>query len=593
MKQLLTGNEAIARGAYEAGCTVAAAYPGTPSTEILEALSQYKEIYCEWSVNEKVALEVSGGASFAGSRAFCAMKHVGLNVAADPMFTIAYTGINGGLVINTSDEPGMHSSQNEQDNRYYARHAKLPLVVPSDSAQCRDFMLEAYRISETFDTAVLFRTTTRVCHSKSLVELHEPMRVPQRAYTKDLKKNLMTPGNSRPRHVDVEARLVKLAEYAESSPLNFIEEDGNRIGVISTGIAYQYAREVFSDRADYFFIGFSFPLPMKAVRKFCEAHETILVIEENEPFIEDEIRKAGIACLGKDLLPACGELSPKIIADACSHLPEASTYAPSVHSDASLPPRPPALCPGCPHRGIFHVLSKQKNIVASTDIGCYTLGAFPPFSVGDFFFCMGSSITAGIGFKRSDMSCGTETRGVFAIIGDSTFFHSGMTGIADAVYSRTPVVTVILDNRITAMTGHQHNPGTGMTLMGEQAHEIDLAELVRALGVREDHIRKVNPNNLKACSEAVNDALIAQEPFVIIARAPCALLPQVRKRAESKWFQVDAQACTGCRACIRIGCPAITFRDSAAVIEPDICAACGVCFQVCTFKAISMGGNKT
>ncbi len=590
-KQLLTGNEAIARGVYEAGCRVAAAYPGTPSTEILENLSGYPEIYSEWAPNEKVALEVAGGAAIAGARAFCSMKHVGLNVAADPLFTIAYTGITGGLVINTSDEPGMHSSQNEQDNRYYARHAKVPLVVPSDSQQCIDFTKEAFRISETYDTAVLLRTTTRVCHSKSLVTMNPREDVPQRAYSKDLKKNLMTPGNSRPKHHEVEARLESLAEYAEKSPLNYIEGNSREIGIITQGIAYQYAREVFGDRASYLYIGFSFPLPKQMIRSFASGVKQLIVIEENEPFLEDELKKMGIPCMGKDRLPLCDELSVSIVANAFRDILGDSPLTIRSASEG-LPPRPPALCPGCPHRGIFHVLSQQKDAVFSTDIGCYTLGAFPPLNVGDFLFCMGSSISAGIGFRRADISYGREDRKVYAVIGDSTFFHSGMTGLADVVYNRTPLVTVILDNRITAMTGHQHNPGTGCTLMGEKAKEIDIPTLVKALGVEEDHIRVINPNNLKACREAVQSAQEAKNPFVIITKAPCALLPEVKKRSAKNWFAVDPDICTGCKACLNIGCPAIRMREKKAYIDKDLCAACGVCFQVCSFKAISMGRKQ-
>ncbi len=589
MKKLLTGNEAVARGVYESGCTVAAAYPGTPSTEILEEVSRYQEIYSEWSPNEKVALEVAGGAALAGSRAFCSMKHVGLNVAADPLFTIGYTGITGGLVINTSDEPGMHSSQNEQDNRYYAKHAKIPLVIPSDSQQCVDFLLEAYRISEAFDTAVLFRTTTRVCHSKSLVGLSSREEPAQREYAKDLRKNLMTPGNSRPKHHVVEQRLEKLAEYAETSPLNFREGRSKAVGIITTGIAYQYAREVFGSRASYLYIGFCYPLPLQKIKQFARGVDTLLIIEENEPFIEDEVRKLGIDCLGKDRLPLCDEFSVTVIEEAFL---EFLDYHPSPKLPAAqLPPRPPALCPGCPHRGIFHALSSYKNVVASTDIGCYTLGAFPPLNVGDFLFCMGSSITAGIGFARSDIAYGRNDRKVFALIGDSTFFHSGMTGLADVVYSNTPVVTVILDNRITAMTGHQENPGTGKRIDGTRAPEIDLAHLAESLGVSRENIRVIHPNNLKQCSEALKDAYESEEPFVIITRAPCALLPEVRRRAAEKYYQVSPETCVGCKACIRIGCPAIRMEGKTAVIESDLCAACGVCFQVCRPKAISMGGK--
>lgn len=659
--QLMTGNEAVARGVFEAGCTAAAAYPGTPSTEILQELSRYPGVYCEWSPNEKVALEAAGGASLAGARAFCSMKHVGLNVAADPLFTIGYTGINGGLVISTSDEPGMHSSQNEQDNRLYAEHAKIPLIVPSDSQESRDYMIEAFRISEEFDTAVLFRTTTRVCHSKSRVRCGERQEVEKRPYVKSIKKNLMTPGNARPKHEIVEGRLEKLRAYAEKTHLNRIEwayggehgpgytprleqgldaghpaanaaagtgeeaaagalaEEPKQTGIISTGIAYQYAREVFGDTVSYLKIGFSYPLPEVMIRHFADSCDKIIIIEENEPFIEHYVRRLGISCIGKDQLPLCGELSPEIIREALSGITasEVNHLDPNPElTDAlqtvDIPPRPPALCPGCPHRGLFHVLSQYPDTVVSTDIGCYTLGAFDPLNVGDFLFCMGSSISAAIGFQRAESMAGTHNGGisieentqksmkkkVFAVIGDSTFFHSGMTGLADAVYNKTPIAVFILDNRITAMTGHQDNPGTGRTLMGAESQKISIPGLVKALGVPDEHIRVVNPNNLKRTREAAEEAYQSDDLFVIIAEAPCALLPEVKRRAEKRFYRVKTDVCTGCRACLEIGCPAIhvdaeaasdSGRHGIAGIDPDMCTACGVCFQVCDAQAIVMG----
>ena len=487
-KQLLTGNEAVARGVYEAGCHLSSAYPGTPSTEIQESIGEYKEIYAEWAPNEKVALEVAAGAAMAGACAFASMKHVGLNVAADPLFTVAYTGVTGSLVINTSDEPGMHSSQNEQDNRLYAVHAKLPLIVPSDSQECLDFVKESFIISEKFDTPVLFRTTTRISHSKSQVLLGERIEKPIKPYKKDLKKNLMIPAHAQLKHPEVEDRLKALAEYAETTPLNRIEpksKSGHKetsektplIGIITGGIAYQYAKEVFGSSVSYLKLGFMYPFPEKLITQFAQSVDLLYIIEENEPFIENACKRLNLTCTikGKDILPICGELSTEIVYKAFFPSDNDKKGIPSQNPKTipTLPARPPSLCPGCPHRGIFTALSRYRKHVVSTDIGCYTLGALQPLNAGDFLFCMGSSISSGMGFAKTLEITGESKEKVIALIGDSTFFHSGITGLINVMYSGTPLVVIILDNRITAMTGHQHNPGTGFTLQGKKAPEVD------------------------------------------------------------------------------------------------------------------------
>ena len=590
---LMTGNEAIARGVYESGCHVSAAYPGTPSTEIQEAVATYEGIYAEWSPNEKTALEVAGGAATAGARAFCSMKHVGLNVAADPLFTLAYTGVTGSLVINTSDEPGMHSSQNEQDNRYYARHAKVPMLMPADSQECLDYVKEAFDISHEYDTPVLFRTTTRVCHSKSLVSTGVRVEQPLIPYEKDIRRRLMIPAFSKPRHHDVEERLERLQALADTSCMNRIEPrrsptpipDRGTIGIITTGIAYHYAREVFADTVSYLKLGFIYPIPERRIREFAEQVDTLWIIEENEPFLEDACKRIGLDCTGKSVLPLCGELSPSIIEEAFLGVKKKRL---AIRGLNDLPSRPPTLCPGCPHRGVFHGLSAYRKHVISTDIGCYTLGALPPLNAGDFLFCMGSSITGALGFARANMATpGKDTRKVFAIIGDSTFFHSGMTGLADVSYSDTPMITMILDNRITAMTGHQDNPGTGRTLSREPAKRLSIPDIVRSLGFDDDHIAVIDPHDLSAVKEALVSAVAAVGPFVIITESPCALLPEVREYGRDRTYVVDTQTCIACRACIRIGCPAISMTGPASHIDPTLCMACGDCAQVCKPHAIS------
>lgn len=586
MKKIMSGNEAIARGAYEAGCTVAAAYPGTPSTEILENIAGYKEIYSEWSTNEKVATEVACGAAIAGARAITTMKHVGLNVAADPLFTIAYEGVNGGLIIVTADDPGMHSSQNEQDNRFYAPHAKVAMVEPSDSQECKDFVKYAYEISENFDTAVLFRTTTRINHSKGLVELGERVEVGVKPYTKNTKKYIMTPAHSKVKHPEVEERLNRLQEYSNNCPLNKIEWGNKNTGIITSGISYQYAREVFGENASYLKIGMSYPLPDKMIREFAEQVETLYIIEENDPYIENYVKALGIKCTGKELIPICGELNPDIIRKALLKEEGNKTYT----LDVKVPPRPPVLCPGCPHRGIFYAISKYKDVIATSDIGCYTLGMAEPLNVGDTVVCMGAGFTAGIGFEKA-AKMGNRKNKIFGFVGDSTFFHSGITGLIDAVYNNSPIVAVILDNSITAMTGHQENPGTGRTLMGEIAQIVDIEKIVRAIGIKDENLRIVDPYNLPETQAAVADAYNSTEPFVIITKQPCALIKEVQRKRANMYCYIDQDKCTKCRACIRTGCPAISYKNGHVTIDRSMCNGCELCKQVCKFGAIERVGE--
>jgi len=608
MKELLTGNEAIARGVYEAGCTVTAAYPGTPSTEILENIAHnYPEIYAEWSPNEKVALEVASGAAIAGARALAAMKHVGLNVAADPLFTMAYEGVNGGLVIVTADDPGTHSSQNEQDNRYYAQHAKVLMLEPADSQECKDFTKAAFSLSEEFDTPVLLRVTTRICHSKSLVELGEREEVGVKEYQKDVKKYAMTPAHARARHLLVEEKLVRSREYSNSCAFNKIEWGAKEMGVITSGISYQYAREVFGEKASYLKLGLTYPLPEELIREFAQAVEQVFIIEENDPYLEMYVKALGINCRGKELLPICDELNPGIIRqaffpeeekkgfdrEAIAH--EGTDSVALEDGDANteslnVPSRPPVLCAGCPHRGLFYALSKMKDVVVSGDIGCYTLGLMPPLGVTDTVICMGASISAGHGFEKAFQQGGVQKK-VFSCIGDSTFFHSGITGLIDAVYNQSNLKIVILDNRITAMTGHQENPGTGKTLQGKSAPIIEIDRIVRAVGVKEENIRIVDPYNLAETEQAVRDAYKAEEPFVIITKRPCALLKEVRRAWNGVSYQIESQKCKKCKVCLKIGCPALALKGDQVMIDPEMCIGCGLCQQVCKFEAVTKVGE--
>jgi len=586
MKKLMSGNEAIARGAWEAGCTIAAAYPGTPSTEILENMPQYSEVYSEWAPNEKVALEVACGASMGGARAFAAMKHVGLNVAADPLFTIAYEGVNGGLVIVTADDPGMHSSQNEQDNRLYAPFAKIAMLEPSDSQECKDFMKEAFLISESFDIPVLLRVSTRICHSKSLVELADRIEVGVRDYKKNIVKTVMAPGNAKVMRYVVEERLKKLGEYANECIQNKIEWGKTKKGIITSGISYQHAREVFGDDASYLKIGLSNPLPDRMIEEFAGVMDELYIIEENEPYLENHVRIMGFDCIGKELIPICEELNPQIIRKSLLNPEIKDLY----EVDIKVPNRPPVLCPGCPHRGLYYAMSKYKDIVTSGDIGCYTLGMVAPLNVTDSVICMGGSISAGIGFKRAFMKGNTKEK-VFGVIGDSTFFHSGITGLIDVVYNKTPIVVVILDNSITAMTGHQQNPGTGKTLMGEATEKIDIEQIVKSVGIKESNIRIVDPYDFKATEAAVKDAYEASEPFVIITKRECALIKEVIKRRANNYCIVDQEKCKKCKACLKIGCPAIALRNDQLEIDRSMCNGCTLCKQVCKFDSIVKVGD--
>lgn len=575
MKQLMSGNEGIARGAYEAGVTVAAAYPGTPSTEIVNNLADYAGVYAEWSPNEKVALEVAMGASFGGARSLAAMKHVGVNVAADPLFTFAYTGVNGGCVVVSADDPGMHSSQNEQDNRGYGIFAKLPVVEPSDSQEAKDFTRLAFELGERFDTPVMLRVTTRLCHSQSMVELGEVLEQPLKDYKKNSQKYVMLPVHARPRHVAVEKRMAELREYAEDTGLNRIEWGEPGLGVITSGVVYQYLKEVMP-QASVLKLGMTNPLPEKMIRDFAARVERLVVLEELEPVIETQIKAWGIAVEGKELFGNIGEYSPEMI--------ETRLLAPDLPQPVVLqreiPPRPPLLCPGCPHRGVFHVLRRMRVAVIG-DIGCYTLGALPPLDSMDTMVDMGASISNALGIQKAR---GEEfARRSIAVIGDSTFIHSGITGLIDIVYNQGQTTVVILDNDTTAMTGHQEHPATGRNIKGEPTPRLDLEGLCRAIGIQ--HIQVVDPLQLDVLTETIKTELARPEPSVIIARRPCALL--VKEPVKVRYY-VDEDICNGCRLCIRLGCTGIHWKEEEKVAQfnLDNCISCGLCPQVCKFDAI-------
>lgn len=586
MKKLLTGNEAVARGAYEAGVTFASAYPGTPSTEILENIALYDEIYSEWAPNEKVAVEATVGASIAGARAMAAMKHVGLNVAADPFFTFAYTGVNGGCIIVSADDPGMHSSQNEQDNRYFAKAAKVPMLEPSDSQEAKDFVKVGYEISEKYDVPVLLRLTTRICHSKGIVDMDGRKDVEIKEYTKDIPKYVAAPANARVLHVKLEEKLKELEKFSNETKLNKIEWNDKKIGIVTSGIAYQYAKEAFGKEASYLKLGFTFPLPKDKIRNFSKKVEKLYVIEELEPYIETEIRAMGIKVIGKDKLPVVGELNPDIIAKTLL-----DDITPIIDMDEDkVVGRPPTMCAGCPHRGFFYELSKKKDVVVTGDIGCYTLGASPPLLATDTVICMGASISAGHGFKQASEK-NNRSKKVFSVIGDSTFFHSGITGLLDIVYNNGNVTVVILDNRITGMTGHQENPGTGYTIKGEPTEEIDLVKLCEAVGIKDINI--INPLDLKETREAIDRSMSLDKPNVIITKWPCVLKKMKAEEIEEyklndrKLCYVDNEQCKKCKMCLKVGCPAISFDPSVgAIIDDAMCVGCDVCLQVCPFGAI-------
>ena len=574
MRKLILGNAAVARGLYEAGCAAASSYPGTPSTEITEEAAKFPEIYCEWAPNEKVAMETAFGASLGGRRAFCAMKHVGLNVAADPLFTMSYTGVNAGLVIAVADDPAMHSSQNEQGSRHYAKAAKLPMLEPSDSQEALCFTKLAYELSEQFDTPVLLKMCTRVAHSQSIVELGERREPEAKPYVKTPAKYVMAPANAVRRHPVVEERLRKLAEWAETAEINRVEEGSDHsLGVITSSTSYQYVKEACGDRFPVLKLGMVWPLPEKRIRDFAAGVERLVVVEEGDSFLEIFCRGLGLALSGKDLFPLTGELSQNLVARQLGlPVPDGKVL------DETLPGRPPVMCAGCPHRGLFYTLQKLGCTVLG-DIGCYTLGAMPPLSAMDMTLCMGASVSGLHGFNKA---LGKEAEGkTVAVIGDSTFVHSGMTGLANVAYNQSNSTVIILDNSITGMTGHQQNPTTGFNLRGDPAGKIDLEALCRAMGI--NRVRVVDPYDLSACQTAVKEELAAEEPSVIISRRPCALLKYVKHKPA---LVVDLDKCRGCKACMKIGCPAISLRDGKAMVDPTQCLGCGVCQQLCGFGAL-------
>lgn len=573
MKELMLGNKAVARGLYEAGCKVISSYPGTPSTEITEEAAAYNEIYCEWAPNEKVALEVAHGATLGGVRAACAMKHVGLNVAADPLFTISYQGLNAGLVVCVADDPGMHSSQNEQDSRHYAIAAKLPMLEPSDSEESRVFAKKAFEMSEKFNTPVLLKMVTRVAHSQSVVDTEErvePDRVP---YVKDPAKVMMTL-NSKNAHIRVEERTKALIEYAESTELNRVElGEDTSVGIITDSTSYQYAREVLGDKASILKLGMINPLPEKLIKDFAQKVDKVIVLEELDPIIENHCKQLGIKVAGKDTFPICGEFSQNLVRK-CLGMKEPE----HITIEENVPARPPVMCAGCPHRGIFYILKKKKCMVYG-DIGCYTLGAVAPLNAMDLNVCMGASCSGLHGFNKA-IGEEAESNSV-GVIGDSTFIHSGMTGITDISYNMSNSTVIILDNSITGMTGHQQNPTTGKNLRGEPAGKVDLEALCRALGF--NRVRVVDPYDLKAVEEAVTEELAAKEPSIIISRRPCVM---IKGTVHKPPISVDESKCVGCKQCMSIGCPAIAVKDKKAHIDPTLCIGCKVCSQMCKFEAI-------
>ena len=573
MKKLMLGNEAVARGAYEAGVSVVSSYPGTPSTEITENIVKYDDIYVEWAPNEKVAAEVAIGASIAGARSMSCMKHVGLNVMADPVFTASYTGVNGGLVLCVADDQGMHSSQNEQDSRHYAKASKILMLEPSDSGECKEFTKTAYELSEKYDTPVFLRLSTRVSHSQSLVEEEEKQEVALKDYEKNPQKYVMMPGNAIKRHVVVEDRINALKEMAETSPLNRVEENGSKIGIIAGGIAYMYAKEALGDTVSYLKLGMVHPLPVDLIRNFANMVETTYVIEELDPIIETHCNRIGVNVIGKELFPICGELSQKLIKKLMLHQEDEV-----LSLDEPTPVRPPVMCCGCPHRGVFYEL-KKANVFVSGDIGCYTLGASAPLNAMDTCLCMGGSVSGLHGFNKARGAQG-EKKSV-AVIGDSTFMHSGITGLIDIAYNKSNSVVIILDNSTTGMTGHQQNPTTGKNIYNEPAAAVDLEALCKAVGVQ--RVTVVDPFNLKQVRTVLKEELAAEEPSVIIARRPCALLKTVKHNPP---LFINPEKCVGCRACLGIGCPAISMKNKKAVIDATQCVGCGVCVGLCGVKAI-------
>ncbi len=572
MKKLMLGNEAVARGLYEAGCEFVSSYPGTPSTEITEAIAKYEEVYAEWAPNEKVAMESAFGASLAGRRSFCGMKHVGLNVAADPLFTISYTGVNAGMVIGVADDAGMHSSQNEQDSRNYAKASKIPMLEPSDSAEALAFTKLAYEISEEFDTPVLLKMCTRISHSQSIVETAE-REENIKEYKKDIPKYVMMPGNAKRRHPIVEARTAALVEFAENSEINRIEEgEDNEIGIITSSTSYQYVKEVLGDKYPVMKLGLIWPMPEKKIKNFASKVNKLVIVEELDGFIEAHCKNLGLVCVGKESFSMIDELMPLNIAEKL-----AEPWQVREPLDANIPPRPPVMCAGCPHRGLFYTLQKNKITVIG-DIGCYTLGAVAPLNAVDAVICMGASVSGIHGFTKSQK--GKADNKTVAVIGDSTFMHSGITGLVNIAYNESNSTVIIVDNSITGMTGHQQNPTTGVNLKGDPCTKIDLETLCRSVGIK--RVRVIDPYNLSECDSVIKEELEADEPSVIISRRPCALLKYVK---HNKPLKVDSDKCVGCKACMKIGCPAISIVHGKAQVDATQCVGCRVCEQLCKLSA--------
>ena len=576
MKQLMLGNAAAARGLFEGGCELVSSYPGTPSTEITEEAAKFKEIYCEWAPNEKVALETAFGACLAGKRAFCGMKHVGLNVAADPLYTMSYTGVNAGLVVGVADDPGMHSSQNEQDSRHHAIASKIPMIEPSDSEEAKEFAALAFDISEKFDTPILYKMCTRVAHSQSIVETAERNLPSRKTYEKNISKYVMAPANAIKRHPFVEQRMKDIEKWSETSGINRVEMGGTDIGVITSSTSYQYVKEVLGESVSILKLGMVNPLPANMIRDFASKVKKIVVVEELDPIIETFCRGLGLGVEvhGKDMLPICGEFSQNIVAAAFGRDVPAGKKLDDV-----IPVRPPIMCAGCPHRGMFYALSKLKVTVFG-DIGCYTLGSVAPLSAMDVTLCMGASFSGLHGWNKAGGS-DNEKKSV-AVIGDSTFMHSGMTGLASIAYNQSNSTVIVLDNSITGMTGHQQNPTTGKNLYGEPAGRVDLEALARAMGI--EHVRVVDPYNIAECEKAVKEELEVEAPSLIISRRPCVLLKSVK--AKPALF-VNEDKCRSCKMCMKIGCPAISMKNNKAVIDPTLCVGCGVCEQMCHFGALT------
>ncbi|MCI5739498.1 MAG: indolepyruvate ferredoxin oxidoreductase subunit alpha [Ruminococcus sp.] len=574
-KKLLIGNEAVARGLYEAGLRVASSYPGTPSTEITECIAKYDDVYSEWAPNEKVAMEVAAGAAIAGARSFCAMKHVGLNVAADPLFTASYTGINAGMVIAVADDPGMHSSQNEQDSRHYAKAAKVMMLEPSDSEECLQYAKLAFDLSEQFDTPVILRLTTRVAHSRSLVHVSERDEKALKEYKKDPMKYVMMPGMAIKKHIVVEQRILDQIAWAETAEINTVEYNSTEIGVITSGISYQYAKEALGENASYLKLGCVYPLPVQKIKDFAVKCKKVYVLEELDPFIEEHCKQNGIEVIGKEAFTLQGEYSQSLIAKVILGKEDAF-----LATDLDIPARPPVLCAGCPHRGLYYAL-KKLNVTVSGDIGCYTLGALAPLGMMDTCICMGASVSALHGRNKADEQNAKKS---VAVIGDSTFIHSGVTGLINIAYNQSNSTVIILDNSITGMTGHQDNPTTGKTIKGDPTTAVSLEMLAKAVGI--DRVRVIDPYNLAECEQVIREEVEADAPSVIISRRPCALLKYVKHKPPMK---VNEEKCVGCKMCMKIGCPAISMKEKKSVIDFTQCVGCAVCSQLCKFGAIEEG----